>query len=295
MGSGQMAQPSYLGANGDGESVAAGRTGFWGQGFGSALDPDGSERLFGYDARVAGVAVGIDEQFGPGFRLGAAFSYANTNIDEGGLRSDNRTDVDSYTGLVYAALGGNGWYVSGQTGYTLHNYDTQRTISVPFETSAGGSHDGDQFHIGGEYGVPLRFGSTLVVPLASLDYNRLQQDAYEEPGVAGLAIGEQTNDSLVSGLGVKIQSPIAQSVSAQGRAIWYHEFLDVEQNVTARFAAGDVNFLAAGPAVGRDTANLGASLVFGGSGGLTASLDYDAFLREDFVGHAGMGRFRLEF
>ena len=76
----------------------------------------------------------------------------------------------------------------------------------------------------------------------------------------GLTIASQENTSLSSGLGAKALIPIAIGTLLEGRAIWYHEFEDTNQQVTAAFGGGP-NFNAAGPGVGRDTAAVGAGLV----------------------------------
>ena len=80
----------------------------------------------------------------------------------------------------------------------------------------------------------------------------------------------------------------------EGRAIWYHEFEDTNQQVTAAFGGGS-DFNAAGPGVGRDTAAIGAGLFAYAQTGVSFQLNYDALLRQDFVGHTGSGRLKVEF
>lgn len=280
----------------DGLEPARREGGMWGQAFGSGLQQDERQSVDGYDAKIYGAIAGMDNTVSSGLRLGLAAGYANTQIDGDGATSANSTDINSYLGLLYASYKGTNWYASGRTGFTWHDYDTKRVLTVPFNDTASASHDGQQYTAALEVGAPLRMSGSTITPVASLTYNRLNQDGYTERSGAGmaLAIGDQDTDSLQSGLGVKALLPIAADTFLEGRAIWLHEFEDTEQQVTASFAQG-TPFSAAGPSVGRDTAAIGAGLMAYAAPGVTFQINYDALLREDFVAHAGSGKLRVEF
>ena len=139
-----------------------------------------------------------------------------------------------------ASLKGSGWYASGRLGYAWHDYYTERFLTVPFTDVATATHSGNQYTAASEFGSPLRFMVGTLTPVASLNYSRLDQDAYTETSGAGmgLAIASQETDSLASGLGLKALVPIAAKTLLEARAIWYHEFEDTNQQVTAAFAGG---------------------------------------------------------
>ncbi len=168
-------------------------------------------------------------------------------------------------------------------------------LTVPFKDSATADHDGSQYMAALEIGAPLKSAMGTLTPVASLNYSRLDQDGYTETGGGmALTIGDQETQSLQSGLGVKVLAPIASDTLIEGRAIWYHELEDTNQQVTAAFG-GTPSFTAAGPDVGRDTAAVGVGLFAYAGMGTTFQLNYDALLREDFIGHTGSGRLRMEF
>ncbi len=273
------------------------RAAIWGQAFGSRFDQDETAHVDGYDADIYGLLVGYDNWLSPGFRFGVAAGYANTQIDGTGDTIGNTTDIDSFLGVLYGAVKGSGWYLTGRTGYTFHDYDTKRVLTVPFSDAASGSHDGDQYTAALEAGAPLRMGGGTLTPVASIAYSHLEQDGYTETSSGGMAlhVGDQETNSAVSGLGVKALIPIAADTLLEGRAIWLHEFGDTNQAVTANFAAGSAAFTASGPGVGRDTADLGVGLFAYAAQGVSVQLNYDALLRDDFVAHAGSGRVRMEF
>lgn len=301
MGSGETVRSERmsLGAYGDDDAVSTSNgahNGMWGQAFGSDLQQDERSSVDGYDAKIYGALAGLDSWVMPNVRIGAAVGYARSTIDGDGATALNSTDIDSYLAMAYGAFKGAGYYVSGRAAYTWHDYDTTRYLTGPVQDVANSSHDGDQVTVAGEVGLPMRMAFATVTPVASLTYNRLDQDGYEETSAAGMAlsVGGQATNSLQSGLGVKALIPIARDTLLEGRAMWLHEFDDTNQQVTAAFEGGGA-FAAAGPDVGRDTASIGAGLLAYTVPGVSFQLNYDALLRNDFVGHAGSGKLRVEF
>jgi uncharacterized protein with beta-barrel porin domain len=272
----------------------AGRGGLWGQAFGAGLDQDQNALVEGYESHIYGAMAGVDNWVTPGVRLGVAGGYAYTGIDGDGVTQQNETSDDTYLVLAYGAIKGAGWYASGRAGYARHQYDTTRVLTVPFDDVASASHDADQYMAALEVGAPLHFLGSALTPVASLNWTRLEQDGYTESGIMGLTVAAQETDSLQSGLGVKVSTAIAADTLLQGRAIWYHEFEDTNQQVTAAFADAS-SFTVAGPDVGRDTAALGVGLFAYTGWGTSFQLNYDALLREDFIGHTGSGRLLVEF
>lgn len=281
----------------DPDFVAPRSAALWGQAFGAGMNQDERQNVDGYDARLYGLMVGYDNWISPGVRVGVAGGYANTRIDGEGNTTQNHTDIDSYLIEAYGAVKGAGWYATGRTGFTWHDYDTTRALTVPFGDSAKGTHDGDQFNASIEIGAPMAHAGTIITPVASLTYSRLHQEGYTETSDGGMAlgVGSQNNDSLVSGLGLKGLVPIANDTVIEGRALWLHEFADDAQVVTASFAAGGGTFTAAGPGVGRDSADLGIGMLAQIGSNSTFEINYDANIREDYLAHIGSARVDINF
>ena len=280
------------------ESGPTGGSALWGRAFGAGLDQGERDGVDGYNARLYGILAGYDNWASPGVRVGVAIGYANTTIDGDGFTAQNSTDIDSYLAEVYGTYKGSGWYATGRTGYTWHDYDTRRVLTAPVSDVAKAGHDGDQYNAAIELGAPLRAGGgSVLTPVASLTYSHLKQDGYTETSGAGMAldIGSQSNDSLVSGLGVKAQLALARDTVLEARALWLHEFSDTAQDVTASFAAGGGTFTASGPGVGRDSAQLGLGLLATIGPESTFQLNYDANVREDFVAHVGSAQLTVRY
>ena len=277
--------------------------GFWVQGFGFRGDQDERDGIDGYSADTGGFALGGDTLLNNGdFRIGAAFSYASTNVESDGLNTGNRVDIDSYQGALYGTWNSGAWYLDTTLGYGRHQYDTRRSIVAgSVADTATGRHDGNQYlvKVGAGYAVPV--GKAVITPLASLTYVRLDQDGYTETSTSGaaLAVDDTQTDSLRTGLGAKVQIPVLDSTFAktivEARVIWNHEFGDDSQDVTARFAAGGSSFTTNGVGIARDSANVGLGLNMVTTDHQTLAVNYDAEVRSDYIGHTASLQYRYDF
>jgi outer membrane autotransporter protein len=289
------------GSSGISTGEAAQGSGFWMQGFGFKGDQDRRGGIDGYSANTGGFVLGGDTLVGNGdFRIGAALGYASTGIDGDGVNVANRTDIDSYQGTLYGSWNAGAWYVDAALGYGRHQYDTKRFVSLT-NTTLTGNHDANQYlaKIGGGY--PIQLGKAILTPLASLTYVHLDQDGYTEKdranSGAALTVDSVQNDSLRSGLGAKVSLPLSQGAlktAVEARAIWNHEFADTNQDIAARFAGG-TSFTTNGISQARDSANLGLGVSLVSANGQSLSVNYDAEVKSDYVGHTAAVKFRYDF
>jgi outer membrane autotransporter protein len=274
-------------------------TGVWLQGFGFRGDQDRRKSVDGYTADAYGFAIGADTLVGSGAtRLGAAFSYGKSNIDDKGVNQGNKLDIDSYQVSLYGSLLLDGWYLNGSLGLGKHNYDSKRIV---LGNAVNGSHDAWQYSAKVDAGWPLKMGAATLVPVAALTYIRLNEDSYTESGVGALAVSSRDTDSFRSGLGAKALIPLHEGdvqIGLELRAIWNHEFADTAQDSTARFAAGGGSFTTSGVRPARDSANLGASLRLAGGGKEVRQsllLSYDAEVKDQYLSHTALLQARFDF
>ena len=80
----------------------------------------------------------------------------------------------------------------------------------------------------------------------------------------------------------------------EGRAIWYHEFEDTNQQVTAAFGGARTSTLRARASGATRQPSVSACSPTRKTG-VSFQLNYDALLRQDFIGHTGSGRVKVEF
>jgi uncharacterized protein with beta-barrel porin domain len=273
-------------------------SGLWGQAFGAGLQQDPRAHVDGYGTHIYGALVGMDNWASPNFRIGFAGGWGHTGIDGEGNTVANETSISSYMGLAYAAVKGSGWYLSGRTGFAWHNYDASRVLNAGgLKDVASASYDGRQYLGALELGTPFHSGATTITPVVSVNHTHLNQDGFKESSSAGMmaqSVAAQETESLQSGLGLKAGIKVSPTALLEGRAIWFHEFEDNQQQVTAAFASTP-SFTTAGPGVGSDTANLGVGLLAFTGLGTTFQMNYDALLRQDFIGHTGSAKLKIDF
>lgn len=273
--------------------------GLWMQGLGYGGSQDRRKGQDGYDASAGGLAIGADTQVTERVRAGAALSYTRTDVDAKDNASGSGLDIDSYQGSLYASYDGSPWYVDATLVYGRHQYDSMRAIGF-LGSRAKGSYDGNQYTAELAGGYPLEFGKTVLTPNASLGYSLLKQDGYTETGAPGanLSVDELTSTSLRSGLGVKLAHTFTNNgnlIIPEGRLTWFHEFHDGTLNQTARFSAGGSSFTTTGAKPARDSAVLGVGLTIATNDQVSLSANYDAELKDGYVGHNGTLQMRVKF
>ncbi len=234
--------------------------------------------------------------------LGAAFSYAQSTVEDDAPNTGNNSRISSYLGTLYGSYVWDNLYLNGALVVGLNQYDTRRVLNTGrVLDNATGSFDGWQYGAKVEAGYPLPYGSISVVPLAALYYTHLSQDAYTESSLRGaaLSINASDTDSFRTGLGARALFAIPadnMSSSIEFRALWLHEFGDTAQVTTARFAAGGSTFTTTGFQPGRDSASLGLGAWFASPDGRQRVLiGYNLQLSSQYNAQTGLLQARFDF
>ena len=275
----------------------------WGNLLESGMNQQAIGPVAGYSGRSSGLIAGADRRVTNNIIAGGAFGYAVSSVLDNQAPS-NSIGLETYQGLVYGSLIEPAWYLNGSMGLALERYTTNRRISFPgFTDAAYGNHTGDLFTARIDGGYPIHVANGYVVPVASLTYGHLYQDAYSETSSAGAAlnIGTAQNDLVRSEIGAKAIMPIELSsnftTAVSGHVEWMHEFGDVTQAVTAGFVGGGGNFLAVGPTPDWNMADLGADLKLASpSERQSLTISYSALLGSTYLQQTGMlkARFALD-
>ena len=273
--------------------------GVWFEGIGVNGTQDRRNNVDGYHADAYGFALGADKALDNDVRVGAALSYANSRIKADGVNLGNNTDIDTYQATVYGSKLMGSWYLNGTLGLGLHQYESNRLVLT---NNVKGSHDAWQYSAKVDAGYPLQVGTATLTPVASFTYSHLNQDSYAESGVGALNIASNDVDSFKSGLGAKAMIPLSTAggfkTAFLGRAIYNHEFGDVQQDTTANFVGSNTTFTTNGVNVARDGLNLGASLVLSHNDKNVVqnlSISYDADIKDQYLSHTARLQARFDF
>lgn len=247
--------------------------------FGEQGNVDGYE---GYDSRILGLMVAIDKPLSETTHAGLALTYARSEID--GKIYDGDGDINSYQATAFFGYVPGPWFVNGALTYGFDDYSGSRRIAFPgFDATAEADYSGQQFTAYGAAGYNLYVGdgATVVTPTVSLQYTRMQVNAYTEEGAGAvnLRISDQDYDFLRSGLGAKVSRDIPLSgtgiLRPEIHANWWHSFGDETMENTAAFTGGGPDFTISGLKPRRETYQVGTGVTFANIGPWSVEGVYD--------------------
>ena len=257
------------------------------QAFGSQGNQDTRNGIDGFKLESYGVAVGADHLTENNIRVGLAGSYAQSNVNDQGVNLGNTSTIKSYQGSIYASKDFNGTYINALLGLGNHDISSVRQV---LGNAVDGSHIAWQYSAKLDVGHPINYNILTLVPVASVAYSHLSENAFTESGIGALSINSKDTDSFKTGLGFKGLLPLPAASNLHGnlefRALWNHEFANTAQDTTATFVGGTNAFTVSGINPERDSADLGASLRLTGGGDVvkqSVSLNYDANVKSQYV------------
>lgn len=271
----------------------------WAQGFGAYLNQDPRDLSMGYTAQIWGTSLGADRLFSEHSLLGISGGYAKTNI----RTSDSATwtDIASYQGSVYASYFRDRWYLDGIISFAGNLYDQSRHISFgTIDRTARSDYRGYQYSGYVEGGYTFKTGGWDITPLASLQYAHLHIPGYSETGAdsVSLAVGPQDYDMLQSGIGAKFAYPVQwndSKIIPEFHLKWFYDCIGDRQQVTSTFTGGGASFVTEGFKPAQSSYNAGARITLVNKYGITASLNYDFEIKQDFYSHTGYANIQIPF
>ena len=233
--------------------------------------------------------------------LGLSTTYLEADNDIGLGVGD--VEIEGYTFSAYASYTKDAFYADLLYSFGTFHHSIDRSTGLG--TTATAQPDSRSHSIQFNTGYNLQFGSIVTGPIASLDYINGSIDGYKEDraGSAGIKVGEQNLDSLVSRIGWQVSRPTKTGfglLTPQVRAAWVHEYLGDEKQITAKLNnspyylvnGGSISrigsFSATGnsAAPGDDYLSLGAGLSLQISDRAAVVLDYETRLfQADSSGH----------
>jgi outer membrane autotransporter protein len=269
----------------------------WMNGFGNVSSQDDKDGVKGYDANTYGASAGIDtDTLVDGMTTGLAFSYGRSTVDSNAA-SGASTDIDNYqiTGYGSRVFDG-GYFINGQAAVGLAKYGEERNTGIG---TASADYDGIQYSAKLEGGKDFTCDWWTFTPLASAQYSFVDLDKYTESGAGALTVDSKNFNVLDLGLGAQVayNMPLVDGSTLRpvARAKYIYRAGDNTLETNSRFVAGGAAFTTQGVEASRSSADLGAGLTWSTVDGVDLSLDYDADLRSDFVGHTGQIKARWAF
>jgi len=253
-----------------------------------------------YTLYNTGGVAGGDYRIGDSVALGVAASYltGRTNVT---YPNTAHVDNRSVRYGVYASGGGDDLRLNAYLGRAQDTFTTTRDVSFAevsrtasakprgHETNAYASASYDVFEPG--WGV--------FAPLAEINYDRLEVDAFTENGAdsLNLSVDGQTAESLRSNIGGKFSASSHVGsclVSSFVSAGWRHEFKR-QSDMTASLAAGGTPFSMEVGNFGSDGLLAGIGVGMDWDSGYTLEFSYSGDYRSGLAEHAGNAALHWKF
>lgn len=269
----------------------------------SELRADGTAA--GYKLSSWGGTVGIDVAFDDAWCGGLAFTALYGDIDASAPDALDG-DFDTYTLALFAQYEKRRWSHTFIAAGSWLEADMHRSVSVGAHryTTAADTHGfglGLMYELG--YKIPFNEQRTAYVqPIAHVVYTHSSVRGFTESGSdAALTMGNQSQNALVFGLGLRAQTTLAESdydrfATLQGRALFKIHTLDRRSDASVAFADGGAMATVISAQDGVLGAEIGAGLTIPiGAGSGVLFLDAAAEFRADAVDVFGSVGYRFRF
>jgi outer membrane lipase/esterase len=166
--------------------------------------------------------VGLDYNSTTGYLVGAAFT---TGTQTPGFDLGGKFKQKEIAGSIYGGyLKGPSWAAVIAT-YGALDYDVNRIVPIGISLqNNNGKTSGSNISVAFQGGYDFVYGALTHSPLAGLTWQHVNIGGFTETGgFTSLGFGDQTRDSLISGLGYKATYDLGR-FRPYVQAVWNHEF-----------------------------------------------------------------------
>lgn len=273
----------------------------WIKPFGNMSDQDESGGVAGFEADTAGVAAGIDTQLSKAHRVGASFAYSLSDVDgEGAGRS--QLDIQSYQVTLYGDYTTKAYYVEGMIGYALNRTETSRSLTFGgLNRTASGDYDSNQYMLSVGGGIPFNVASdTFFTPTVGLAYTHVTSESYTETGAGNLnlIVDPDDVDAIIASIGGKLATTIKSGshlYTPELRIGVSYDIAGDEATATGTYTGGGAAFTTTGTENEELAGNVGLGLTLEAGQGVSLAANYDADIKDAFLGHSASLEVRFRF
>lgn len=271
----------------------------WIKTFGSWADQDEREGISGFDADTQGLAIGADAAVSDNTRLGLAFAYAQTNLDNDSNIAPQSADIDTFQLIGYGSYAlAPDTELNFQLDGGQNRTDSKR--NMPFaDATAKADFDGYNVHAGVGIGHSMRLSEQLTfVPSARADYTWIESESYREKGAGALNLDVDSNDAeeLLLSVDGKVEYSLSDATVVSANLGAGYDVIDEDSSITSTYAgASGAAFKTPGLNLEPWLARAGFGLSHTLASGTEVSLRYDAEARSDFTNQGASLKARWAF
>ncbi len=265
-----------------GGDFEAGRVSVWAQGMMNYAKLD---KIDGFNAHTGGFAAGLEGNLSDGFKLGAGYAFASTDI--GTERA--ATDVDTHTGFIYGEYKPHKAYVNAVVSYGRSEYDEKTRLA---EMKSNYTTDA----VSAQTAVGYDFGAFS--PEAALRFTNIRQNAYTD--ALGARLKKSIQNTWTGVVGAKLSSDyylnFAPSIGVTPELKVAATYDFNQDNDSRTVVLPDLTeYRIKGDPLDRFGVEVGAGLAIAFGRGGELSLKYEGRFKNDYADHTGMVNLKVNF
>ncbi|MDB6060190.1 MAG: hypothetical protein JWM78_293 [Verrucomicrobiaceae bacterium] len=272
----------------------------WVKPFVSRAQQDDRDGVTGFDSRTNGFAVGVDGVANDRMRVGAAFTYANSNVSNNG-ETHQEVDIDTYQLVTYGSYNLDPVTdINYQLDVGYNANDGERRINFGGLSRTAKSDYGSwaahaSIGIGRFYNLS---GKTTITPSTRLDYTRVDAESYTEKGAESLSLKVDSSryEELLASVDVKITHELTDAIKLVGNIALAYDFINQNSQSTSAFVGGGSAFVTNGLDASPVIERAGLGIVSTTATGIELSVRYDVEGRDSgFFNQTFSARLRMPF
>ena len=259
---------------------------FWIKPFGSWADQDDDNGVSGFDAETWGLAFGVDSARYDKLRLGAAFAYANSNVDSNSEIAPHDLNIDAYQLILYGSYSvAQDTELNFQFDAGLNKNRSSRTIAFT-NSVADAKFDTYTAHAGIGLGRAYSInGKTKITPSLRADYTWIKEKSYNESGAGllNLDVSGRDVEALVLSIDGKLTHRLDNNTTLTAKLGVGYDTINEDAGITSAYAGAPASsFVTAG--IERDPwiGHVSLGLVHALSNGTEITASYDVEGRNNF-------------
>jgi len=228
-------------------------------------DGDGNAASAHYSATR--LLVGGDAGIGGGWRLGAA-----GGVSSGDFTVKDRSSEGSLDNYTFALYGGNSWSLGAGKlnlllggGYTRHNVDTDRNVSLGAGQKLSADYHGSTWQLFGDLGYAIPWGDTHnIEPYVNVSWFNQRMDGFDESG-GDAALSSSASTAKLSSYTLGLRSALVfpgktNAFTVRTNLGWRHAGGDRAPTRSMRFIEGAGSaFSVAGAPIAKNSLLVGLS------------------------------------
>jgi outer membrane autotransporter protein len=250
-----------------------------------------------YSSKSYGGTVGADTMLNDSTTIGAAVTYAKSDIKMKGLKKGDTSSADTMLFTLYANQKlPNDFFIQGMTSYASSNIKNSEKIAGQFDKT---KYDSQSFalEVSGGYNYKV-MDNVVFTPMIGVSYSKFMDSSLQNSSdIFGRSMTSKSHDTIEAMIG----SRVSASFDAGGFTVSPEAHAFVKQNVNGKTrkvtpkVAGlvtELKELSIKPNLTTVNAGLGVTAK---AGAMEYTVGYDATMAKKYVGHQGSLKVRVNF